>query len=58
LQVFENDEHIANFLTYHDSMISNDSEEKKNSPKELGDKSIAVFTKDCVSLESLFTRDY
>jgi hypothetical protein len=46
LQVFENDEHVVDFLIY-----SSDSSE---SP---GDQTIVSFSKYCVSLESLFTRD-
>jgi hypothetical protein len=57
LQVFENDEHIANFLTYHDSILADDSEEIQDSIKELSDQSVTPFPKDYVSLESLFTRD-
>jgi len=50
LQAFENDEHIANFLTDHDSMLSHNSKENQDSLKELGDQRVAVFPKDYVSL--------
>jgi hypothetical protein len=51
LQVFENGEHISKFLRDHDSMMPNDS------PTELGNQSVAIFSKDYVSLEYIFTRD-
>jgi len=57
LQVFENYEHISNFLTNHYSMVSNDLEENQDSLKELADRSVAIFPKDYVSLESLLTRE-
>jgi ribonuclease HI len=56
-QVFENDEHIAKFLTDHDSTLSDVSEEIQSNQKEIHDQSIVVLPKNYVSLESLFTRD-
>jgi hypothetical protein len=37
-KVFENDEHIASFLTDHDSTLSDDSEESQNCQKEIHDQ--------------------
>jgi hypothetical protein len=56
-QVFENDEHIANFLTDNDSMLSDDSEESQDPQKEICDQNLVLTPKNYVSLESLFTRD-
>ena len=58
LQVFENDEHIASFFTDNDSIISNDLEENQNPHKEIHNQNLILTPKNCVNLESLFTRDY
>jgi hypothetical protein len=46
LQVFENYEHVADFFT-----------NSSDSSQSLDDQNIVPFSKDCVSVESLFTRD-
>jgi hypothetical protein len=57
LQVFENDDHVANLLTDNDSMSLNDSKESQDPQKEIQDQNLVLTPKNYVSLESLFTRD-
>jgi hypothetical protein len=56
-KVFENDEHIANFLAYLESTSFDISKEIQSNQKEIHDHNITVLPKNYVSLESLFTRD-
>jgi hypothetical protein len=57
LQVFENDEHVVNFLTDDDPITKVDPEEDQNLQGEVHEQNHKLSPKKYISLESLFTRD-
>jgi len=57
LQVFENDEHVINFLTNEDPINEVDPVENQNLQEEDHKENHKPFPKKYIKLESLFMRD-
>jgi hypothetical protein len=57
LQVFENDEHVVNFLTDDDPITKVDPVEDQNLQGEVHEENHKLSPKKYINLESLFTRD-
>jgi hypothetical protein len=64
-QVFENDEHVANFIAYFQSTSSKHQrkcrcilKKEKSVKRRSTIKVLPFFPKNYINLESLFTRDY